>query len=69
MDILVLGARGGLGALVCKELAARGHAWRTVSRGETRDADALVRAGTGCGALVNCEGASVALGFGRGWRG
>jgi uncharacterized protein YbjT (DUF2867 family) len=69
MDILVLGARGGLGALVCKELAARGHAWRTVSRAETRDADALVEAGTGCGAIVNCAGASVALGFGRGWRG
>ncbi len=65
----MLGARGGLGTLICAELAARGHTTRTVSRAATRDVEALVAAGRGCGAIVNCAGASVAMGFGRGWRG
>lgn len=67
MDTLVLGARGGLGRLVCAELAARGHTARTVMRAEARDA--LARAAHGCGAIIDCAGASVALGFGHGWRG
>jgi uncharacterized protein YbjT (DUF2867 family) len=69
MDVLVLGARGGLGRLVCEELAARGHRTKTVTRGEARDAAALARAAAGAGAIVNCAGASVALGLGHGWRG
>lgn len=69
MDILVLGARGGLGRLVCAELAARGHRIRMAAREEARDAAALVRAAPRGGAIVNCAGASVALGFGHGWRG
>jgi len=69
MDVLVLGARGGLGRLICGELAARGHRTRTVTRGEARDAAALARAAAGAGAIVNCAGASVALGLGHGWRG
>ncbi len=69
MDVLVLGARGGLGRLVCEELAARGHRTRTVTRGEAHDAAALVRAAAGAAAIVNCAGASVALGLGHGWRG
>ena len=69
MDILVLGARGGLGRLVCAHLAARGHRTKTVTRSEARDAEALARAADGAGAIVNCAGASVALGLGHGWRG
>jgi uncharacterized protein YbjT (DUF2867 family) len=73
MDILMLGARGGLGRLVHAELTARGHLVRTASRAEARDAEALARAATAgnapAGAIVNCAGASVALGLGHGWRG
>jgi uncharacterized protein YbjT (DUF2867 family) len=69
MDVLVLGARGGLGRLVCRELAARGHVIRTVDRRSARDPDALAGvAGIG-GAIVDCAGASMALGLGHGWRG
>lgn len=53
MDVLVVGKGGGLGRLVCAELVARGH--RVVS-----DAPNIV---------INCAGASVALAFGKGWRG
>jgi uncharacterized protein YbjT (DUF2867 family) len=53
MDVLVVGKGGGLGRLVCAELEARGH--RLV-----RDAPNVV---------INCAGASVALAFGKGWRG
>src|SRR5687767_15204230 len=67
MDILVLGARGGLGRLVATELTLRGHRILTVDRRAARDANALVA--TGAQAIVNCAGASVALGFGHGWRG
>ncbi|MEO8706192.1 MAG: hypothetical protein ABI867_39545 [Kofleriaceae bacterium] len=69
MDTLVLGARGGLGTLISAELAARGHVIRTVPREAARDANALARAAAGCEAIVNCAGASVALGLGKGWRG
>lgn len=69
MDVLVLGARGGLGKLVCEELATRGHTTRTVERAATRDAGALAKAADGAGAIINCAGASVALGLGKGWRG
>jgi uncharacterized protein YbjT (DUF2867 family) len=72
MDVLVLGARGGLGRLVCAELASRGHRIETVSRGAARDPAAMVRALAGGGdgkAIINCAGASVALGLGHGWRG
>src|SRR5262245_27545309 len=67
MEILVLGARGGLGRLVCAELEARGHRVTAAARGEVRDPDALVRGAPA--AIVNCAGASVAMGFGHGWRG
>lgn len=53
MDVLVVGRGGGLGRLVCAELIARGH--RIV------DDDPKV--------VINCAGASVALAFGKGWRG
>jgi uncharacterized protein YbjT (DUF2867 family) len=67
MDVLVLGARGGLGRLVASELTLRGHKVLTVQRAQARDPNALVA--TGAQAIVNCAGASVALGFGHGWRG
>src|SRR5262245_37110688 len=67
MDVLVLGARGGLGRLVCAELTVHGHAVRTVERRDARDPAALAR--IGAGAIVNCAGASLALGLGHGWRG
>lgn len=67
MDVLVLGARGGLGRLVAGELALRGHRILTVTRTAARAPGAL--AATGAQAIVNCAGASVALGLGRGWRG
>ena len=69
MEILVLGAGGGLGKLVCAELAARGHRVITATRREARDADALTRLVGGAVAIIDCAGASVALGFGHGWRG
>jgi uncharacterized protein YbjT (DUF2867 family) len=53
--------------LIAAELAAKGHAVRTVSREAARDVDALVA--TKPGAIINCAGASVAMGFGKGWRG
>jgi uncharacterized protein YbjT (DUF2867 family) len=69
MDVLVLGARGSLGRLVCAELVARGHRTRTVSRPEARDAEALTKAASGAEAIINCAGASMQLGLGHGWRG
>lgn len=69
VDTLLLGARGGLGTLIAARLAERGHAVRTVSRDVARDAEALTAAARGTGAIVNCAGASVAMGFGHGWRG
>ena len=60
MDAIVLGARGVLGKLVCAELAARGHRVTAQARGaEISRADVI----------VNCAGASVAMGLGHGWRG
>lgn len=68
MDTLVLGAGGTLGRLVCGELAARGHVVRRIDRGAARDPEAIAAAGRGAGAIVDCAGASMALGL-RGWRG
>jgi uncharacterized protein YbjT (DUF2867 family) len=67
MNILLLGARGGLGQLVRGELVLRGHQVLTVDRTAARDPSALVA--TGAEAIVNCAGASVAMGLGHGWRG
>ena len=67
MDILLLGARGGLGRLVAGELTLRGHEILTVDRADARDPEHL--AATGAQAIVNCAGASVAMGLGHGWRG
>ena len=69
MDTLLVGARGGLGTLIAAQLASRGHTMRTVTREVARDPEALAEAARGAGAIINCAGASVAMGFGHGWRG
>ena len=69
VDTLLLGARGGLGTLIARELVAKGHAVRTVERTAARDPDALTAAAKGAGAIVDCAGASVAMALGKGWRG
>ncbi len=65
----MLGARGGLGRLIAAQVIARGHTIRTVTREVARDPAALATAARGAGAIINCAGASVAMGLGHGWRG
>lgn len=69
MDVLVIGGGGMLGSLVCRELERRGQRAIPLGRrdGDLRDANVIARAGASL--IVNCAGASVALGLGRGWRG
>ncbi len=71
MDVVVLGGMGGLGRLVCAELERRGTRVRPIGRrdGDVRDAEVVARLTAGANAIVNCAGASVAMGLGRGWRG
>jgi len=68
---IVLGGTGGLGTLVCAELEQRGIRARGLGRrdGDARDPDVVARLANGAGAIVNCAGASVAMGLGHGWRG
>ncbi|MGE3453601.1 MAG: SDR family oxidoreductase [Kofleriaceae bacterium] len=70
MQILVLGGTGSLGTLVSDRLATRGVAVRAVGRrdGDARDPETIIRLAAGATAIVNCAGASVALGL-SGWRG
>lgn len=69
MDVLVLGGGGALGRLVCGQLAARGHHASALGRkdGDLRDAAVIARARAPL--IINCAGASVTMGLGRGWRG
>jgi uncharacterized protein YbjT (DUF2867 family) len=69
MDVLVIGGGGTLGRLVCSEVSSRGHRAIALGRrdGDLRDPDVIARANARV--IVNCAGASVALGFGHGWRG
>jgi uncharacterized protein YbjT (DUF2867 family) len=60
MDVLVLGARGSLGRLVCEQVARRGRRVIAHVRGTP-----MARADV----IVNCAGASVAMALGHGWRG
>lgn len=71
MRAIVLGGTGGLGKLVCAELQRRGFSTRGLGRrdGDARDPDVVSRLADGADAIVNCAGASVALGLGQGWRG
>ncbi len=70
MDVLVLGGTGGLGRLVCDELANKGITARPFGRrdGDARDPRVVTAAAAGVRAIINCAGASVALGLGHGWR-
>lgn len=71
MAILVLGGTGTLGRLVVDELRRRGEAVRACGRadGDARDPTVVSRLAEGASVIVDCAGASVALGLGRGWRG
>lgn len=64
MDVVVIGGGGGLGRLVCSELGRRGHSASSIGR---RNFDQLERVDPRI--IINCAGASVALGLGHGWRG
>ncbi len=69
MDVLVIGGGGTLGRLICGELANRGHNAIAVGRrtGDLTDPSTLTARRASL--IINCAGASVAMGFGRGWRG
>ncbi len=69
MDVLVIGGGGTLGRLVCEEVAARGHTAVPMGRrsGDLCDPDVL--AAPKARVIINCAGASVAMGLGHGWRG
>jgi uncharacterized protein YbjT (DUF2867 family) len=69
MDALVIGGGGALGRLVCGQLTARGHRAISLGRkdGNLRDPGVIAR--TAARLIINCAGASVQLGFGKGWRG
>ena len=69
MDVLMIGGGGTLGRLVCADFAARGHTAIPFGRinGDLRDPNAL--AAPNARVIVNCAGASVAMGLGHGWRG
>jgi uncharacterized protein YbjT (DUF2867 family) len=72
MNVLVLGSRGAVGRHVVAKLTAQGHTVRALTRADgadLRDADTVSRAAAGTQVIVNCAGASVAMGFGHGWRG
>ena len=69
MDVLVIGGGGALGRLVCGQLLVRGHRAIPLGRrdGDLRDPALIARAAAPL--IINCAGASVQLGFGKGWRG
>jgi uncharacterized protein YbjT (DUF2867 family) len=60
MDVLVLGARGTLGRLICEQVTARGRRAIPHTRGTPMPKADVI---------VNCAGASVAMALGHGWRG
>jgi uncharacterized protein YbjT (DUF2867 family) len=64
MDVVVIGGGGGLGRLICERLAAKGHTTKAIGR---RNFDSLAKVASPV--IINCAGASVALGLGHGWRG
>lgn len=69
MDVVVIGGGGALGRLVCNQLAARRHRAIPLGRrdGKLRDPALIARAGAPL--IINCAGASVHMGLGKGWRG
>lgn len=69
MDVLVIGGGGTLGRLVCSELTLRGHRAIPLGRRDGDLRDPAVLAAPKASVIINCAGASVAMGFGNGWRG
>lgn len=69
MDVLVIGGGGTLGRLVCSELAARGQRAIPFGRRDGDLRDSAVIAAPAAKVIINCAGASVAMGLGKGWRG
>ena len=69
MDVVVLGGGGGLGQLICERLHAKGHTATSIGRRNIDELDRLGSGGASPSVLINCAGASVALGLGHGWRG
>jgi uncharacterized protein YbjT (DUF2867 family) len=69
MDVLVIGGGGALGRLVCGQLAARGHFAIPLGRRDGNLRDPALIAKPGAPLIINCAGASVQLGLGKGWRG
>jgi len=69
MDVLVIGGGGALGRLVCNTITARGHRAMPLGRrdGDLRDPTLIAKPNAPL--IINCAGASVAMGFGHGWRG
>jgi uncharacterized protein YbjT (DUF2867 family) len=69
MDVVVLGGGGTLGRLVCREVQARGHKAIPLGRRDGDLRDPAVLAAPNARVIINCAGASVAMGLGKGWRG
>jgi uncharacterized protein YbjT (DUF2867 family) len=69
MDVLVIGGGGTLGRLLCAQLAGRGHTPIAFGRASGNLRDPAVIAEPGARVIINCAGASVAMGLGHGWRG
>ena len=70
MDVVVLGGGGGLGRLICEQLKAKGHTTTSIGRRNIDELDRLEKGSDPISrVLINCAGASVALGLGHGWRG
>ena len=64
MDVVVIGGGGGLGRLICDQLKTKGHTTTALGRRNLGELDRLEAP-----IIINCAGASVALGLGHGWRG
>lgn len=69
MDVVVIGGGGTLGRLIRAELTARGQRSMALGRRDGDLRDSSVIAAPGARVIINCAGASVAMGFGHGWRG
>lgn len=69
MDVVVIGGGGTLGRLVCAEVETRGHRAIPFGRRDGDLRDPAVLAAPNARVIINCAGASVAMGLGKGWRG
>lgn len=69
MSVVVIGGGGTLGRLICAGLSARGQTAIPMGRASGNLRDPAVLAAPGGSVIINCAGASVAMGLGYGWRG